>query len=320
MTRAWVGIDIAKLKFDVAITFEDKRKFHKVFENHSKGFTEFAKWLATFNLKDPHFCLEATGIYGYELAYFLHEKSYRLSVVNPARIKAHAASEGIRNKTDKVDAYVISRFCKAHDPKAWTPPSANLHELQGLYRCLQSLQEDLTRVNNRLEGCHTRSKEIKKIWEDCLKDLEAKITKVEKQIQTLITEDHDLNEQVELLESIPGIGNKTAVAILSELPNIKNFKNAKEIGAFAGLSSKRKESGTSVRGRGSLCKRGSSALRKALFFPAMVAKKYNPILKGFSERLVKKGKNGKVIIAAVMRKLLHIIYGVLKNRQVFTTS
>ncbi|MEI6627885.1 MAG: transposase [Alphaproteobacteria bacterium] len=119
MTRTWVGIDIAKLKFDVAIVFEDKRNFHKVFANNQKGFIEFAKWLATFNLKDPHFCLEATGIYGYELAYFLHAKAYRVSVINPARIKAYAASEGVRNKTDKIDSYVISRFCKSHDPKDW---------------------------------------------------------------------------------------------------------------------------------------------------------------------------------------------------------
>lgn len=241
-------------------------------------------------------------------------------MVNPARIKAYAASEGMRNKTDKIDAYVIARFCKSHDPRAWTPPSANLHELQGLYLCLQSLQDDFTRVNNRLEGCLTKSQSIKKIWQDCRKDLETKIIEVEKQIQTLITNDNMLNEQVELLESIPGVGHKTAVAILSELPDIKNFKNAKEIAAFAGLSSKRKESGTSVRGRGALCKKGSRALRKALFFPAIVAKQHNPILKGFSERLVNKGKNGMVIVAAVMRKLLHIIYGALKSRQIFTTS
>jgi transposase len=320
MARAWVGIDIAKLKFDVAIIFEDKRKFHKIFKNNTEGFTEFAKWLTTFNLKDPHFCLEATGIYGYELAYFLHEKAYRISVINPARIKAYAQSEGVRNKTDKIDAGVIARFCKSHEPKAWSPPSANLHELRSLYRCLQSLQEDITRVKNRLEGCLTRSKAIKNIWQDCVEDLEAKIQKVENQIRTLIEKDQELNEQIELLESIPGIGNKTAVAILSELPDMKNFKNAKEVAAFAGLGSYRKESGTSVRGRGSLCKRGSSALRKALFFPAMVAKQHNLILRSFSERLAQKGKNGMVIVAAIMRKLLHIIYGVLKNQQVFTTS
>jgi transposase len=87
--------------------------------------------------------------------------------------------------------------------------------------------------------------------------------------------------------------------------------------AFAGLTHKKRESGTSVRSRGSLCKIGSAALRKALFMPSLVAKRYNPILRAFSERLAKKGKNGMVIVVAVMRKLLHIIYGVLKNQTKF---
>ena len=169
-------------------------------------------------------------------------------------------------------------------------------------------------------GCLGKSESIKKVWQDYQKDLERKIATVEQQIQTLISQDQELSLQAELLESIPGVGHKTAVAVLSELPDVRNFKNAKEVAAFAGLTPKKRESGSSVRGKGSLCKAGSQALRKALFFPAMVAKKHNPILKVFGERLVHKGKNGKVIISAVMRKLLHIIYGVLKNRQVFMTS
>ena len=104
MTRAWVGIDISKLKFDVAIIFKDKCKCHKVFTNNPKVFTKVVKWLSTLNLKDPHFCLEATGIYGYELAYFLHEKVYKVSIINPACIKVYTESEGVRNKTDKIDA------------------------------------------------------------------------------------------------------------------------------------------------------------------------------------------------------------------------
>ena len=214
MTRTWIGIDIAKLKFDVAIIFEDKRKFHKVFTNNQQGFLDFIKWLENFSLDSPHFCLEATGIYGYELAYFLNTKNYHVSIVNPARIKAYAMSEGIRNKTDKVDSYVIARFCKTQAPMQWVPPSANVYELQSLYRCLQSLQEDLVRVNNRLESCVMKRKTIKKIWEDSVEDLKAKIKKVEEQIQSLIDEDQDLGKQVELLESIPGIGNKTDLAIV----------------------------------------------------------------------------------------------------------
>lgn len=211
MTRTWIRIDIAKLKFDVAIIFEDKRKFHKVFTNNQQGFLEFIKWSENFSLDSPHFCLEATGIYGYELAYFLKTKNYKVSIINPARIKAYAMSEGVRNKTDKIDAYVIARFCKAQDPKEWILPSANLYELQNLYRCLQSLQEDLNRVNNRLESCIMKGKIIKEIWKDSVEDLQAKIIKTEQQIQSLIKKNQELSQQVELLENIPGVGNKTAI-------------------------------------------------------------------------------------------------------------
>ena len=150
MTRSWGVVDIDKLKFDVSIIFEDKRKFHKVFENNSKGFTEFNKWLESLKVSNPHICLEAIGIYGQELAYFMHKHAHKISIINPTRIKAYAASESIRNKTDKVDAYVIARFCKAQDPKAWTPPFDNRYELQGLYRCLQALYDDSIHVSNRL--------------------------------------------------------------------------------------------------------------------------------------------------------------------------
>ena len=129
-----------------------------------------------------------------------------------------------------------------------------------------------------------------------------------------------MGDQVELLQSISGVGRKTALAILSELSDIRNFKNAKEVTAFAGFTPKRRDSGSSVRGKGSLCKAGSPALRKALFFPAMVAKKHNIILKKFSDALLQKYKKAMLIVSAVMRKLLHIIYGVLKSQKTFIST
>lgn len=154
-------------------------------------------------------------------------------------------------------------------------------------------------------------------WKKSLNDINCRIEEIEQHLKNLLMGDNEIKEQVELLESIPGIGNKTAIAILAELPDVKNFKNAKEVAAFAGLTPRKRESGTSVRGKASLCKIGSAALRKSLFMPSLVAKRYNPTLKAFSEKLNQKGKNGMVIVAAVMRKLLHIIYGVLKNKKTF---
>ncbi len=119
--------------------------------------------------------------------------------------------------------------------------------------------------------------------------------------------DEILSTQVNLLKTIPGVSDKTAIAILSELPNIKDFKDEKEVAAFAGLTPFRRQSGSCLRGKGRLSKTGNSQLRKALYMPTVVAKHYNPILKEFCDRLSLKGKPTMVILAAGMRKLLHII-------------
>jgi transposase len=133
----------------------------------------------------------------------------------------------------------------------------------------------------------------------------------------LIKSSETLRLQVSLLKTIPGIKEKTAIAILSELPNVKNFKNAKEAAAFVGLTPAIRRSGTSVNSKGSLSKIGNAQLRKALYMPAIVAKNHNHLLKEFCARLSKKGKHSMTIVAAAMRKLLHIIFGVLKMQTPF---
>jgi transposase len=122
------------------------------------------------------------------------------------------------------------------------------------------------------------------------------------------------------LESIPGVGEATIAQILSFMGVPKRFKNARQLAAFVGLNPKKHESGSSVRGRSRLSKTGDSALRKALYMPAISAKKYNPVIKAFCERLQKAGKPPMVIIGAAMRKLLHLIYGVLKSGKPFNAN
>lgn len=246
----------------------------------------------------------------------MHEQGHKVSVINPARIKAYASSEGCRVKTDKVDSGVIARFCKAQCPPAWTPPSLSEQKLKELYRCRQSLLEDKIRVTNRIESL-MNSKICIKIWKELLATIEIQLQEVNTELEKLLESDVVIATQVDLLKSVPGISDKTAIAILSELPNIKGFKDAKEVAAFAGLTPFSRQSGSSVRGKGRLSKTGNSQLRKALYMPTIVAKRYNPILKEFCERLSLKGKPTMVVLAAGMRKLLHIIFGILKTGKPF---
>ena len=312
-----VGIDISKLKFDVTFLFDNGKERHKTFTNNPDGFKNLKTWFHDLKAKDIHVCLEATGSYSEKVSLFLHQEKYKVSVINPTRIKAYARSEGLRTKTDKIDSGVIARFCKSHCPPAWMPPSCEERHLKDLYRYLQNLLEDKTRLSNRLENLD-KKKASCKIWNELLESVEKKIKDVENQIETLLVADKTLKFQVDLLKTIPGVSQKTAVAILAELPNVQDFETAKQMAAFAGLTPCIRQSGTSLRGKGTLSKVGNAQVRKALYMPAIVAKRHNPMVSEFCKRLTQKGKATMVVIAAAMRKLLHIIFGVLKNQKSFT--
>lgn len=311
-----VGIDISKLKFDVVLLTDEGKHTHKTFTNNDKGFASFKEWLNSLEALTAHCCMEATGRYGEELALFLSQNALNISVINPARIKAFARSEGVRVKTDKVDAGIIARFCKVYSPETWVPPSAETQAIRDLYRCLQDLEDDKQRCENRMEKLH-KEKSSFKTWKEMADVYAQKIQEKQKKIEELIDASNDLNKNKALLESIKGIGFKRAVALLSELPNINLFKNAKEAAAFAGLTPSIRQSGSSLQCTGSLSKVGNARLRKALYMPAVVAIRHNPIIKEFYNRLLRNGKRKMVALIAVMRKLLHIIFGVLKHQEPF---
>lgn len=315
MSKIVLGIDISKSKFDVALLRENKFKTKK-FDNKNNGFIEMVEWLNKKEVtsKDLHICMEATGIYGEALATYLFDEGYAVSVVNPAQIKGFAQSELSRNKTDRADAQLIARFCRAMNPPPWKPKPLHIRELQALVRRLEALQDMYFQENNRLEvsNCHVRAS-----IESVIKKLAEEIVGVKKQIHTHIEQHEDLCEKSKLLETIPGVGEATISQVLAFLGNVDDFKNAKQFAAFVGLNPKQRQSGSSVRGRTRLSKMGNSNLRKAFYMPAVSAKRYNPIIKDFCENLKKAGKPTMLIIGAAMRKLVHIIFGVLRSGKPF---
>ncbi len=178
-----VGVDISKLKFDVIFVNQSGKHKHKMFSNDEKGFADFKQWLESSEALSAHFCMEATGRYGEELALFLSTHGLKVSVVNPTRIKAFARSEGVRIKTDKVDAGVIARFCKAHCPEIWLPPSVETHAIRDLYRCLQDLNNDKRRCQNRMEKLG-KDNESFKTWTKMVENYNEKIKDVEQKMNT----------------------------------------------------------------------------------------------------------------------------------------
>lgn len=258
--------------------------------------------------------MEATGSYGEELALFLADCGHLVSIVNPARIKAYGQSELLRNKTDKADAALIARFAQAQPPEPWMPPSPETRTLRGLVRHLENLKNDKVRQENRLSIPSLPREVADSLWK-VLTTLEAEIRGIEDQIRTHVEQNPNLRKKQSLLTSIPGVGDTTAQSVMAEIPSLEFFPSARDLAAYAGLSPMQGRSGTSVQRRTRLSKKGNSRLRKALYFPAISATRFNPHLIVFAERLKENGLSPKAVIGAVMRKLLHQIYGVLKSGQ-----
>jgi len=308
-----LGVDIAKRKFDVALIVNDKLK-HKVFTNDKEGFSELTIWLKKYGVDHARVCMEASGNYGEELAIFLHEAGHTVSIVNPARIKGFARSELLRIKNDKVDAGVIARFCDKMRPGPWTPLPPEIRKLQAFARRVDALMSMRTQELNRVES--TDESVFYSIKEH-ISFLDEEIAALKKEIADIIKKNPDLKTKSDLLRSIPGVGEATTAAILSELSLFQRCDNVRKVVAFIGLAPREFTSGSSVKGKPRICKTGQARMRKALYMPSLVSMQYNPIIIDFCRRLTNKAKNGKVIVCAAMRKLVHIIFGVLKSGRPF---
>jgi transposase len=313
MSKTILGVDISKDTFDVVLFFEGKKAKHKIFTNNLEGFKKLKTWLSKTTV---HACMEATGTYGYELAEYLYELGHTVSVVNPYKVKKFMESELSDTKTDKQDALLIAKFCKEKNPQPWTPPSPEARKLKELVHLREGLIKVLVQERNRLSSGKL-DQEVAALIKEHISFLEQKLKLLKARIEQHIAEYTDLKNKNELLLSIPGIGEITAALLLSEIPPLDQFQKARQLAKFAGLAPKIKKSGTSISGKSRLSKMGSSLIRKALYLPAMAAKKSNPNLKEFYERLLKAGKCKMSALGAVMRKLLHIVFGVLKSNRPF---
>lgn len=305
-----LGIDVSKNKFNVALLRGGKYK-HKAFPNNSRGFEQLSEWLRGLGVKELHACMESTGVYGEELAEYLYDQGFGVSVVNPARIKGFAQSELIRSKTDKVDASLIARFCAAMEPSLWTPDPMETRELRSLVRRVDALLNMRQQEQNRLG---VSNKVLKKSIRKLIRYIDREIEELKGEINRRIDRNPELRDKRKLLESIPGVGEATIHIVLSHFASIERFKDVKSLTSFLGIAPRHYQSGSSVTRRTRMSKVGRSSLRKAFYMPAVVALRYNPVIAGIGARLTKAGKHNMLIIGAAMRKLVHIIYGVLKNK------
>jgi len=315
---AVLGLDVAKesVQAELRPISGGKRRF--AFANKQSGFKQLGRVLEQHPGAMVHAGLEATGPYSQALALWLHLQGHRVSLLNPRRVKEYARSAGLRNKTDALDAGVIADFLYAHRHlPTWRPPLEELQQLQDLMRRRAQVQVLLLGEQNRLEAS---SETVRASIQRLIVTLRGELASLEKAIAQQVRSHPTLARNHQLLCTIKGIGSLTASVLLAEMLGPDQVRRARQAAAHAGLSPRREESGRTVRRHKGIGKEGSRHLRKALYMPALVAIKHNAPLRHFACKLRAARKAEKAIICAVMRKLIHISFGVLKHQQPFNPS
>jgi len=311
---AVVGIDVAKATLAIVLVRDDGRQKQKQCANSAAGHAELVRWLERHSSTRLPIGVEATGGYHEAVAFALHDAGYPVCVLNPAAVAAYGVSQLRRAKTDATDAVVIADYVRTQQPPPWIPAPVEIRQLQALVRRLDALLEMRTQEQNRLD---LAAPIVRASIAATVTHLDHQIAIVKQQIADHINQFPSLRRSRDLIVSIPGIGDATAALVLGELGSIARFSSARHVAAFAGLVPHVRQSGTSVRGRGVLTRLGACRLRKALYYPALTAARYNAPLRRFAYRLRAAGKPKMVVIAALMRKLLHQIYGVLHSGRPF---
>lgn len=314
----FLGIDVGKADLFCHIQRESTPSSKRC-DNTEAGVKALLTWLKSkVDLALTAACLEQTGHYGRLVSDALYRAEVAaIYLVNPRQIKAYGNQKLRRNKSDTADAKLIAEFVRAehHDLRVWVPKSPDNKRITVLSRYAESITRDVAELKTRCESAE--EKVILRSLRKRIKAGEREIADIRTRINAIIAADGKLTQQTALLHSIPGIAEVTGHVLIAELPDIGLFEDARQLAAWAGVTPRHFISGTSGRTKTPITKVGSAALRAALFMPAMNAKTWNPQLKEFAERLRKRGKTKMQIIVAVMRKLLHQIYGILKSGKPF---
>ena len=305
-----LGIDMSKNVFDVEVDgMSDSPRMQ--FSNSTDGYASLIEWLVQKGIDKVHACVESTSRYHQALAEYLHENGHWVSIVNPRRVKAMRDMEGKQHKTDRLDAALIARFCRKERPARWTPQPIEIRQLQELQRRLEDLSKVMQQEINRLESGIT-CPALRFSIESHVEFLTLQIKQLEAVVKALVKQHPRLHRDYQLLVSIAGIGPKTALTHLAENGYLDRFQTCRQLEMVNGLVPIKNESGTSRKGE-HLSSKSRSRLRKTLYMAALSAMQFNPVIREFATGLQQRGKPGKVVVCAVMRKLLRIMFGVLKS-------
>lgn len=310
------GIDVSKDRLDVAVCRDGVREETAWFANDAPGHRKLVGWL-TKRGRAARVVLESTGTYSFDLALALHRaRGITVMVANPRAVKQFAGALLQRSKTDVTAAAALREYARRMPFVAWQPPAPEVLELRALARRIAALVVERTRERNRLQAVQASAEASALVVNDIevnIRHLERRVDRLTAQAVTLLRQHSELARGFARLTSVRGIATHSAVQLLPELLVLPADMTVRQWVAHAGLDPRAYQSGTSVAKPARISKLGNAHLRRALFMPALVAVQHEAHVRAFFDKLVARGKKPLQAYVAVMRKLLHAIYGMLRT-------
>ncbi len=316
----FAGIEVSQEELLVALRREEQTLPLKSFPNTPEGHRAMARYLARQGRR-VRVCLESTGVYGLDVSLLLQQRpGVEVMVANPRAVRHFAQALMERSKTDPLDARVLLEFAERMPFQLWQPPSATARHLCALARRIEAVTDLCAAEKNRLHAASAAQALPAVIRQDIRRSIafqERALKRLTRQATQLIATDAVLQERFGYLDSVPGIASASAIALWAELALLSPDLDVRQWVAASGIDPREHSSGSSVHKKTRISKVGNRHLRRALYMPALVAVRHDPHLRAFYQRLLDKGKAKLQALVAVMRKLLHAIFGMFKHRQAY---
>lgn len=325
-----LGIDVAGKELQVCLMVkteqgQSKIKASRKFGNNRVGLKSLEDWIA--KKQQPGLGLkvvmEATGVYYEQVAYHLHQLGMAVHVLLPNRVKGYLKFLNVKTKTDKIEANGLAILGLDNQLTPWKPASAQMYSLKRLSRERNSLLDEKTALSNRLHAemaCQGPDREAIKRLKKRIKLLEQQVKEVEQQLIERARQDPQLSDKLDKICTIKGVGIVTAIAIVAETNGFELITNKSQLVSYAGLDVVERQSGSSVKGRTRISKKGNAHIRRALYFPALSVVKYQEEFNEFFKRILHKSHIKMKAYTAVQRKLLVLIYTLFKKNQPYDLS
>jgi len=322
-----LGIDVAGKDFRVCLKIRAtngsvKIKGSRKFSNTSTGFESLIKWVASKGVSDApmRVVMEATGVYYESLAYFLHEQGWQVFVLLPNRIKGYFKFLNQKTKTDKIEAQGLAELGISQELPSWEPASPQMYSIKRLSRERNTLIEEKTVISNRLhaeKSCKSPDRRTMRRLNQQLRLIDRQVKEVEQDLGQSLEQDPELKQRIQQICQVKGLGWITVLCIIAETNGFKLVTHKSQLVSYAGYDVVERQSGSTVKGKTRISKKGNRHIRRALHFPALSVVKYHNEFTHLYERVYDRTKIKMKGYVAVQRKLLVLIYTLYKKKQAY---